>query len=143
MGMLDEDILGEGATSIVRRGVHVVSGEEVAIKMSRASRHGSREAVLKKFERQIEVLAALAEPFAPPSDPGLWHEQLEHVQPCDLFMRMIDYSRDVDGLAPIPLTVSCTSSLSWVSAASMAILHEGAARTAHYRRTWCKACRKR
>jgi len=97
MGMLDEDILGEGATSIVRRGVHVVSGEEVAIKMSRASRHGSREAVLKKFERQIEVLAALAEPFAPPSDPGLWHEQLEHVQPCDLFMRMIDYSRDVDG----------------------------------------------
>lgn len=43
------------------------------------------------------MVEELQAPFAPPADPSLWHEQLAKVEPPDLFMRMVDNSKNSDG----------------------------------------------
>lgn len=55
------------------------------------------EARLMKHRRSVAVLRALQGPFKEPADPKLWNSQLDNVKPENLFMRLIDYSKDEHG----------------------------------------------
>jgi serine/threonine protein kinase len=107
-----KSILGEGTSSICYKGTDVVTGEEVAIKVykqpntkggkspsSRITRTTSRPnaKTLTKFRRQVKVLQELQEPLLPPADPKLWSQELEMVEPGDLFVRLLWYSQDEKG----------------------------------------------
>jgi len=92
MQMSQQDVMGEGTSSICRRGISIDSGDAVAIKVYKEH----RDATVMKFRRQISVLDELQKPFQH-LEGALWNEQLTRVSPCNLFMRLIDYSRDADG----------------------------------------------
>lgn len=101
MHMEDADIMGEGTSSICYRGTDRESSEEVAIKVYKETQAGSR---MRKFERQVRVLLQLQEPFAPPEEPELWHDELAGTKPSRLFMQLLDYSKDGNGKpAPDPV----------------------------------------
>mmetsp|Transcript_32135 Transcript_32135/g.88653 ORF Transcript_32135/g.88653 Transcript_32135/m.88653 type:complete len:666 (-) Transcript_32135:97-2094(-) len=102
MLMSKEDIMGEGTSSICRKGYEVKTGTKVAIKVykeqQKAHSSGRAKAVtLQKFKRQIKVLKELQEPFAVPSDPKLWCKELETLTPDRIFMVLLDHSKDKDG----------------------------------------------
>lgn len=100
MSMDKGDIMGEGTSSICRRGTQRDNGEEVAIKVYKEQAKATgkqKEVTLYKFKRQVKVLVELQEPFVPASDPALWQEQLANVKPSRIFMRCLDYSKDKDG----------------------------------------------
>jgi serine/threonine protein kinase len=89
-----EDVMGEGTSSICRRGFIKESGEEVAIKVYKVKQD---KTIQRKFERQIRVLEELQEPFRVTDDPSLWNEELRGSNPSRLFMRLLDYSKDSKG----------------------------------------------
>jgi len=92
--------MGEGTSSICRRGQNLETKDFVAIKVYKEQSSKSSKAnsvTLQKFKRQIEVLQQLQEPFQKPSDTKLWHPMLEEVSPSQVFMRLIDYSKDAKG----------------------------------------------
>lgn len=101
MFMGDEDSLGEGTSSICRKGRDQETGQSVAIKVyktKRGSRSRSEQDVIKtKFVRQIAVLRELQTPLLPPEDATLWDKALDGVPPTQLFMQLIDFSKDKDG----------------------------------------------
>eukprot|EP00419_Tripos_fusus_P050028 CAMPEP_0172832758 /NCGR_PEP_ID=MMETSP1075-20121228/23886_1 /TAXON_ID=2916 /ORGANISM="Ceratium fusus, Strain PA161109" /LENGTH=339 /DNA_ID=CAMNT_0013675411 /DNA_START=47 /DNA_END=1066 /DNA_ORIENTATION=- len=97
MGLRRKDILGRGAFAICRKGVDTATGQPVAIKIYKPENH--KHDALTMFRRQVSVLQELQEPFSKPVDPSLWNSELESVQPCDLFMRLLDYSKDENGEA--------------------------------------------
>jgi len=101
MFMERADMLGEGTSSICRRGQSLSTGELVAIKVYKEQSSGKSSKVksvtLAKFRRQIRVLQELQEPFKRPSDGKLWHSALDSVEPSQVFMRLIDYSKDARG----------------------------------------------
>lgn len=102
MGTGDEDHMGEGTSSVCWRGVDTRTGAPVAVKIYKAQTPGgaaqvSQEVTLVKFRRQVEVLEALREPLVPHADPALWHPQLESCDSKDLFMQLLDHSRDAAG----------------------------------------------
>jgi serine/threonine protein kinase len=101
--MEESDIVGEGTSSICRRGTKISTNECVAIKVYKAKKPkpGQEAVLLKKFRRQIEVLQDLMAPIMPPEDATLWNTQLEQAGSRRLFMQLIDYSRDASG-APGP-----------------------------------------
>jgi len=102
MGTTKEDIMGEGTSSICRKGIDIESGEPVAIKVYKASSKAS--VLLQKFRRQVQVLQELQEPFVKVDDPTLWHDGLATAAPNQLFMAMLDYSKDASGQpAPCPV----------------------------------------
>merc|ERR1740116_19611 len=96
------DHMGEGTSSICRRGQNIETKQNVAIKVYKEQTSGSKASKMKsvtlmKFKRQIQVLQELQEPFKKPADPKLWHETLDTVKPSEVFMRLIDYSKDAKG----------------------------------------------
>jgi len=100
MYMSPHELMGEGTSSICRRGVVIEGGTEVAIKVYKDVKGGSsriKETTLAKFRRQIQVLQELQEPFKKPNDPKLWHEDLQNLKPSKVFMTLIDYSKDDKG----------------------------------------------
>jgi serine/threonine protein kinase len=109
MDMSDDGKLGEGSFCIVRKGLDTETGEAVAIKVYKSSKSTSRsrDALLKKFKRSVDVLRKLQVPFERPADTKLWTSQLECVKPAKLFMRLIDYSKDSDGEPSEDSTDSC------------------------------------
>jgi len=97
----NDDVIGEGTSSVCRKGVNVQTGERVAIKMFKNKIQegmGSHSVKLTKFRRQIQVLKELQEPWRDNIDPRLMHPLLAKANAADLFVRLIDYSRDVSGL---------------------------------------------
>jgi len=94
-----EDILGEGTFSVCRKGIDIETGEGVAIKVYKEHGDGdcSDNGALSRFQRTISVLRELQKPFSPPADPALWSEELDHVQASDLFVKLLDFSRDQGG----------------------------------------------
>jgi len=99
MLMGPDDIMGEGSFSICRKGIHLRTGEVVAIKTFKDD-GGDAEAQavqLQKFVKQINILEDLAKPLRVPEDSSLWNPQLNNVKAEDLFMKIIDYSKTVDG----------------------------------------------
>lgn len=107
MCMDQESEMGQGTSSICRRGrlVSDTTGDDqqVAIKVYKDSaKTGSKDIMLLKFKRQIEVLEELQKPFAPVQDQSLWHEALATAKPSSLFMLLLDYSKDNGEPAPDP-----------------------------------------
>eukprot|EP00927_Polykrikos_kofoidii_P003627 TRINITY_DN11464_c0_g1_i1.p1 TRINITY_DN11464_c0_g1~~TRINITY_DN11464_c0_g1_i1.p1 ORF type:complete len:959 (+),score=186.45 TRINITY_DN11464_c0_g1_i1:284-2878(+) len=94
--MDDGDILGEGSFSICRRGLDLISGEVVAIKTFKDSSGDTDCKIiqLQKFRKQVGILTEMAQPFDPPKDPSLWCEQLMTTRAEDLFMKLVDYSKN-------------------------------------------------
>ncbi|CAK9067076.1 unnamed protein product [Durusdinium trenchii] len=106
MGMTKQDLMGEGTSSICRKGVCLETNQEVAIKVYKALKdsHKGEDVRLQKFRRQISVLKMLQEPFDTVSDETLWHPQLAATKPSKLFMTLLDYSTDSSGNpAPDPI----------------------------------------
>jgi len=100
MHMEDSDIMGEGTSSICRRGTDIETGEPVAIKVYKTKSKqdgGSMEVMLTKYRRQIQVLQDLLKPLQKPSNPRLWHDALESAKPSKLFMQLVDYSKEASG----------------------------------------------
>merc|ERR1740138_709920 len=104
MSLAREDIMGEGASSICRRGTNIATGEVVAIKVYKSAKPSPgrptkyiEDVKLQKFIRQISVLKQLMEPFTDPSETGgdltFWHKELANVRPDWLFMQLVDYSK--------------------------------------------------
>jgi len=96
MDTSEDGFMGEGTSCICRKGKHVETGAEVAIKVYKKP---ESEAALAKFRRSVHVLQRLQEPFERPTDPKLWNAQLETVKPAGLFMQLRDYSTDATGEA--------------------------------------------
>jgi len=94
-----EAVLGKGAFSICYKAEDIEIGNFVAIKFysEQASGGKAKESTLQKHKWQVQVLKELQEPFQAPSDLDLWHEQLHSARPADLFMQLLDYSRDASG----------------------------------------------
>mmetsp|Transcript_50678 Transcript_50678/g.151619 ORF Transcript_50678/g.151619 Transcript_50678/m.151619 type:complete len:686 (-) Transcript_50678:131-2188(-) len=106
MLMSKEDIMGEGTSSICRRGYEVATGRKVAIKVykepkSSSTSHASsknKAVTLQKFKRQIQVLKMLQDPFKKPKEENLWCKELEsEIEPKEIFMVLIDHSVDRNG----------------------------------------------
>lgn len=94
----ENGIIGKGASSICRKGRIVKTGKPVAIKVYKVGKSEEKKRTgLTKLKRSIEVLQKLQEPFQKPSDSKLWNDQLETVQPSNLFMQLLDYSKDAAG----------------------------------------------
>lgn len=96
MHMADDAVMGEGTSSVCRKGTCVESGQPVAIKVYKRN-VTSDDVQLKKFQRQISVLQELQKPLEPPEDSSLWCELLENTSPSEIFMQLIDYSKDANG----------------------------------------------
>jgi len=93
-------IVGEGHFSRCHKGIDLVTGAEVAIKVYKRVSMADATATavaLRKFRRQVTVLEELQRPLKRPRDQSLWSEELAAAEPSDLFLRMLDYSRDADG----------------------------------------------
>mmetsp|Transcript_62375 Transcript_62375/g.118423 ORF Transcript_62375/g.118423 Transcript_62375/m.118423 type:complete len:667 (+) Transcript_62375:40-2040(+) len=100
MNMGKEDIMGEGTSSICRKGTVMESGNAVAIKVYKGTvKSGSKaeDVMMLKFRRQVQVLTDLQAPFRPVGDKTLWNEMLAAAKPSSLFMTLIDYSKDAKG----------------------------------------------
>jgi serine/threonine protein kinase len=102
MSEAPDDKLGEGTYCVCRRGTILDTGEQVAIKVCKLVRERgtgdeAEQAMLKRFRRQVMVLQELHQPFVPPADPSLWNEELAGENPADMFVRMLDYSKDRRG----------------------------------------------
>lgn len=99
MSMAKEDLMGEGTSSICRKGTNNDTKETVAIKVYKATKESAKheDVKLQKFKRQISVLTELQEAFKRPSDSKLWCESLANTKPARLFMSLIDYSKDAKG----------------------------------------------
>jgi len=103
MLMGKEDIMGEGTSSICRKGYEIATKKKVAIKVYKDQNKGgsshskSKGVTLHKFKRQIQVLTQLQEPFVKPNDSKLWCKELEQISPDMIFMVLLDYSKDKAG----------------------------------------------
>jgi serine/threonine protein kinase len=97
MDMSKDGLLGEGTSCICRKGRDVQTGVLVAIKVYKAVGSEEVEVCLTKYRRSIAVLKKLQEPFQRPSDSKLWTSQLEYAKPSQLFMPLLDYSKDAKG----------------------------------------------
>lgn len=87
----EEGLLGEGSFSICRRGIDLVTGESVAIKVYKVQQDSNGnvcEATLAKFAQQVTVLRQLQDDAncIRPSSAGKF------------FVQLLDFSRDECGL---------------------------------------------
>jgi len=97
----DKVRLGEGASSVCYLGSNIETGEAVAIKVYKPSRRMS--ATLTRFKRQVSVLQDLQRPLEKPVDEALWCEELATTDPANLFLKLLDFSKDANGVpAPDP-----------------------------------------
>jgi len=95
-----KDVIGKGTFSICYRGLNPNTLQPLAIKVYRKSgapHSKAHHVTLQKFKRQIQTLMELSEPFVKPKDSSLWHAELDHVHPANLFMNLVDFSKDSDG----------------------------------------------
>merc|ERR1719453_2267483 len=102
MDMSKEGMMGEGTSSICRRGRSLATGEILAVKVYKPPKKSDKDGMktmLLKYKRQIEVLRDLMEPFDPPSVPAhLWNDALAKMKPARLFMKLVDYTKDAQGV---------------------------------------------
>jgi serine/threonine protein kinase len=91
----DKSLLGEGTSSVCYLGSNIETGEAVAIKVYKPYRNGST--TLAKFKRQVSVLQELQRPLEKPADKALWCEELASTDPANLFLKLLDFSKDANG----------------------------------------------
>jgi len=94
----DDSITGEGTSSICRKGKMLSNEKPVAIKTYKAPPGANRDKFQPRFERQINVLKELKQPLKAGKDRSLWCERFTHVKPRHIFMILVDWSQDKDGL---------------------------------------------
>lgn len=99
-GTSRSDCTGQGTSSVCYRGQDMESGEEVAVKVYKIQKRGSKAEAnaLLKFRRQIEVLQELQVPLQEPTDPRLWHDQLARTKSSKVFVKLFAYSTGEDGV---------------------------------------------
>jgi serine/threonine protein kinase len=94
-------VMGEGSFCICRKGVDTQTGREVAIKAYKVNpdKPKEKQVCLKKFRRQIEVLKDLGVALDKNkvAEAGLWSTSLENVKVGDVFIQLIEYSKDNTG----------------------------------------------
>jgi len=100
----DKVLLGEGTSSACYLGSNIETGEAVAIKVYKPSRR--RATTLDKFKRQVGVLQELQRPLAKPADKALWCEELASTDPANLFLKLLDFSKDANG-EPAAVPADC------------------------------------
>jgi serine/threonine protein kinase len=102
MDMSRDGLMGAGTSSICRKGKDAATKDAVAIKVYKTSTSVSskedKSTLLMKFRRQVAVLKHLQEPFVKPEDARLWCPHLDKAKPSRLFMCLLDYSRDREGM---------------------------------------------
>eukprot|EP00427_Karlodinium_veneficum_P029686 CAMPEP_0169208308 /NCGR_PEP_ID=MMETSP1016-20121227/14062_1 /TAXON_ID=342587 /ORGANISM="Karlodinium micrum, Strain CCMP2283" /LENGTH=614 /DNA_ID=CAMNT_0009285673 /DNA_START=1610 /DNA_END=3458 /DNA_ORIENTATION=- len=100
--MEKEAEMGQGTSSICRKGVNIKTQDAVAIKVYKESKSSSsskqEDVMMLKFKRQVEVLTELQKAFQKPTDPSLWHDDAT-AKPSSLFMALLDYSK-IDAETP-------------------------------------------
>jgi len=93
---LGKVLLGSGTSSNCYLGRDIETGERVAIKGYRPSKQ-HRSQSIARFQREVDVLLELQRPFEKPADGALWTQELDGIDPSDLFVELLDYSRDENG----------------------------------------------
>jgi len=88
--------LGKGTSSVCYLGSNVETGEAVAIKVYKPSTGGNR-GTLAKFRRHVGVLQEVQRPLVKPADEALWCEELARTDPTNLFLKLLDFSKDASG----------------------------------------------
>jgi serine/threonine protein kinase len=91
----DKALLGEGTSSVCYLGSNIETGEAVAIKVYKP--FGRRSSTLARFKRQVAVLQELQQPVEKPADETLWCEELAGTDPANLFLKLLDFSKDASG----------------------------------------------
>lgn len=110
------DVLGEGSNSIVRLGFQAEDDAQsgkarfaearVAVKTYKKKSKGGKsggappvsdDVTLQKFRRQVRVLERLHEELVPPKDESLWCTRLNKTRASDLFLQILDYSKNDAG----------------------------------------------
>lgn len=102
MELSKESVMGEGTSSICRKGKNMETGAPLAIKVYKNNpKSGSKQedVMMQKFKRQIKVLKELQEPFKKPANADLWCDALANAKPSSLFMLLTDFSKDAAGEA--------------------------------------------
>lgn len=91
-------VLGEGTSSICRQGIDTLTGQSVAIKVYKWRKTSKPDdSKMLKFKRQINVLKMLQEPFVANNESAYHCEALMNLKPSELFMTLLDYSKDSRG----------------------------------------------
>jgi len=96
-------LLGEGSFSTVQKGKDLKTGLEVAIKFYKnldelRKNPDKYKTVITKFKRQIEVMTELLKPLPDlPKDKKIANELLMKVNPENMFLRLLDYTKDKHG----------------------------------------------
>jgi len=108
-----KDFLGQGSFSVVRKGIDIQTGDEVAVKMykidPKEASPEDRKEIMVKFKHQVCVLTELKEsPTINPqkisskswavskgNDPAL--EIIRKLDPKMYFVQLLDYSKDKKG----------------------------------------------
>lgn len=106
MFMDADSVMGEGSFSICRKGVDIKTGEVVAVKTFKietgdTDETWSQDVQLKKFRKQVDILESLAKPLELSEEEvlrlegrHLWFDQLKVTRSDELFVKLIDYSKD-------------------------------------------------
>lgn len=104
--------LGQGSFSLVRQGIDTKTGEPVAIKLYTQSKVGqeSKAKILRSFKKEINILQQLHKKLDPKEIKRLIHEptqsfqvspgsgdRIKDLDPGDLFVKLLDFSRDEQG----------------------------------------------
>jgi serine/threonine protein kinase len=102
--------LAKGSFSVVYKAVDVVTGTDVAVKVYIDQSEVNRENVLKRFERQVQVLGRLSGSVMIPSELpeedldtsftlplGLSSAKPKFINYNELFIQMLDHSKDANG----------------------------------------------
>jgi len=100
MELSKESVMGEGTSSICRKGKNSETQQPLAIKVYKTqAKAGSKQedVMMQKFARQIKVLKELQDPFKKPANPDLWCDALQNAKPSSLFMLLTDYSKNDKG----------------------------------------------
>lgn len=92
MCLTSDGLLGEGGFSIVRRGLDLQTGMQVAIKEYKIGCSSVGE-LATKFKCQVEVLQHLQKPWSLECK----HARLATQQPSDLFVRLLGFSQNSMG----------------------------------------------
>lgn len=97
---LTTTMMGEGSFCICWKGLEIETQKGVAIKVykvEKLKKHGDQ--VLIKFRKQIEVLKSLMTPFRRETvgDPRMWHRLFDFMPPGDVFIQLVDYSKNSKG----------------------------------------------
>lgn len=95
---LNEDTkLGMGRVWVAYRGVDVLTGEAVAVKVRKPVQDSHRAAAAEGMRREVRTLQQLHSPGSPPSDPRLRCAAAAGADPADLFVQLKGCTKDGEG----------------------------------------------